>query len=658
VKTIGTLVFTLILSCFSAVAKVYDSDGSLANVQAIHNNSATVDGDTIVIPAGNFDWTGIFTASKAITLQGQGNQTTDVSNITTHGQYIRWALHQSNFTTRITGLHFHAAESTGRTWIVIGPGSATMKTVGGRATGGIRVDHNHFTAANNAAQNSPQFRSLPGTWADGVFDHNFLDYDQSWGGTEIFSIGADAQPPSGTFDRGAYSWYTPYVPGGDPLSGSSFAFYFEDNVIHRMGGWLDMNNAGNRYVVRYNVLWGHVGGHGVDSGGSLGGRIKEVYNNAFRWPPGAHSSISGITNRGGAGIYHNNRFSGISTTKIGPVGMFRLGGNSSYVGVGDGTNFYDLNARDNPLNYNGTSFPAITPLPPDPRTGAIYATGNQSVAISNNTYKLIGLDGGPTANKWKGFTYRNATKMPPESAGGQTNIQYQFGTIDTSTAGPDSTITMAGPSIAAPIPPEPTDVWEIRRVRQAFCGVGAGASGLRLGNSTRGRKRRKSNGPGQFPLFVDPNNTGTPLPPSNPRWSNQEAIGVWQWENKDRANSDSGAFTIIPFMGANPDSGRQRVTVGGTHNNVGAPPGYPTISDPARRRIGSDWNAPGFNETFAAGDPNSAMNGMWGAVVYPHPLVTGEPTPAPGAITKSQQHQKKAKKAKKRRGKGPRKLGK
>jgi hypothetical protein len=47
------------------------------------------------------------------------------------------------------------------------------------------------------------------------------------------------------------------------------------------------------------------------------------------------------------------------------------------------------------------------------------------------------------------------------------------------------------------------------------------------------------------------------------------------------------------------------------------------------------------------------MNGVWGAVVYPHPLVTGEPTSAPGAITKSQQHQKKAKKAKKKKRKRP-----
>src|SRR6266480_869956 len=68
---IGTLLFTLILSGFSAPrcgATVYQSNGSVANVQALHN--AALDGDTIKIPAGTFSWTSRLNITKGITLQG------------------------------------------------------------------------------------------------------------------------------------------------------------------------------------------------------------------------------------------------------------------------------------------------------------------------------------------------------------------------------------------------------------------------------------------------------------------------------------------------------------------------------------------------------------------------------------------------------------
>src|SRR4029450_6022825 len=70
-KTIGTLLFTLILSSFAAPrcgATVYQSNGSLANVQALHD--AAHDGDTITLPAGIFSWRARLNISKGITIQG------------------------------------------------------------------------------------------------------------------------------------------------------------------------------------------------------------------------------------------------------------------------------------------------------------------------------------------------------------------------------------------------------------------------------------------------------------------------------------------------------------------------------------------------------------------------------------------------------------
>src|SRR4029077_2183215 len=86
-KTIGTL--TLILSGFSASrcgATVYHSDGSAANVQALHN--AVLNGDTITLPVGSFTWPTSVTISKAIKLQGTGS-----------GRIIGWSGNSQTFGT-------------------------------------------------------------------------------------------------------------------------------------------------------------------------------------------------------------------------------------------------------------------------------------------------------------------------------------------------------------------------------------------------------------------------------------------------------------------------------------------------------------------------------------------------------------------------------
>src|SRR5436190_218798 len=65
------LLFILILGGVSAPrcgATVYNSNGSAANVQALHNLAS--EGDTIKIPAGTFSWTSRLNITKGITLQG------------------------------------------------------------------------------------------------------------------------------------------------------------------------------------------------------------------------------------------------------------------------------------------------------------------------------------------------------------------------------------------------------------------------------------------------------------------------------------------------------------------------------------------------------------------------------------------------------------
>src|SRR5262245_46883132 len=68
-----TLLAALFLGVASAThsgATVYQSDGSDANVQAIHDTKAH-DGDTITLPAGTFIWTTGVSLTKGITVRGQ-----------------------------------------------------------------------------------------------------------------------------------------------------------------------------------------------------------------------------------------------------------------------------------------------------------------------------------------------------------------------------------------------------------------------------------------------------------------------------------------------------------------------------------------------------------------------------------------------------------
>ena len=69
-------------------ATVYQSDGSEANVQAIHDTNAH-DGDTITFPAGIFIWITGVSLTKGITVSGQTTITgAGTANCTANDQTI------------------------------------------------------------------------------------------------------------------------------------------------------------------------------------------------------------------------------------------------------------------------------------------------------------------------------------------------------------------------------------------------------------------------------------------------------------------------------------------------------------------------------------------------------------------------------------------
>src|SRR5206468_12010053 len=107
----------MIWNGFSALATVYDSDGSSVNIQSIHDALAQ-NGDTITLPAGIFAWTTKVTISKAITLQGAGVGSTIVKDAVQSGQLIHWSL-VAGLPARLTGIEF---QDGGRTATGLAPG--------------------------------------------------------------------------------------------------------------------------------------------------------------------------------------------------------------------------------------------------------------------------------------------------------------------------------------------------------------------------------------------------------------------------------------------------------------------------------------------------------------------------------------------------------
>src|SRR5215469_10510534 len=112
-KVLGILLLILIWSGFYAPrcrAAVYYSNGSVANVQQIHDTLA-VDGDTIMLPAGTFTWNTHVRFTKAVNVQGAGISRTIINdNVPKTGgeQSVLWSFDvAAGRSIRVTGFTIH-----------------------------------------------------------------------------------------------------------------------------------------------------------------------------------------------------------------------------------------------------------------------------------------------------------------------------------------------------------------------------------------------------------------------------------------------------------------------------------------------------------------------------------------------------------------------
>ena len=203
---------------------VWPSDGSEANVQAIHDTNAH-DGDTITLPAGTFIWITGVSLTKGITVSGQTTITgAGTANCTANDQTII-IDEKSHAGGKLFKATIPAGKSFRLTGITFKGGSVT--TFGGNgaislySTGGLvqnaRIDHCHFDHLYwNAAIEL-------GGWIYGVEDHNLIEcnsqsfqaliFHDTWGGA----------------GAGNGSW------ADFPYYGSEKFWFIEDNTVLATG---------------------------------------------------------------------------------------------------------------------------------------------------------------------------------------------------------------------------------------------------------------------------------------------------------------------------------------------------------------------------------------------------------------------------------------
>jgi hypothetical protein len=282
-------------------ATVYQSDGSDANVQAIHDTYAH-DGDTITLPAGTFIWTAGVSLTKGITVSGETTITgAGTATCTADDQTIiideklrsaPGSLFKATIPAgksfRLTGITFEKGVATGGNDGAIQLGSAGMGNVLS-----ARVDHCHFYHLTWGAT-----LQILG-WTYGVDDHNLFEALSSLTHSHFITNGGTNGVSNG---NGAWADF--------PYYGSEKFWFIEDNTI--MGGFATTAGgidclSGGRYVARHNYWWDAIpNGHGTEGWAVRGMRALQIYNNVFHW---TYNPSPG-SQRSGSSIWHDNTFEG------------------------------------------------------------------------------------------------------------------------------------------------------------------------------------------------------------------------------------------------------------------------------------------------------------------------------------------------------------
>jgi hypothetical protein len=350
VRTPGAILCTLLLSGFLALrcgATVYHSNGSVANVQALHN--AAKDGDTITLPAGTFSWTSRLNITKGITLQGATTiigagtgfpRITDATiikdNTPRRGSGVLgiiWAEMRSSQSFRLTGVTFAPGSST-----KMPPGSAAIQLTSHDSAPctRVRIDHCHFASLYQGKM------IAIGGWVYGVADHNVITCRNTYSFLVMHGAYGGTSQYNGNGAWADYPWY-----------GTGKFWFIEDNTI--TNGNID-SYFGGRWVARHNYLKNTLPStHGTEGGSFRGVRAVEFYDNIVNWT----LTFGGGGQRSGTSMWHDNTFIGREPNVWG-MSNFRQSviRTNPVWGFSDGTSPWDANDTEG----NGTFVPGHPPF--------------------------------------------------------------------------------------------------------------------------------------------------------------------------------------------------------------------------------------------------------------------------------------------------------
>ena len=337
-----TFVSILILSGFAGRcgATVYNSDGSAANVQALHD--AALNGDTITLPAGTFTWANGVTISKAIKIQGAGSgriigqsrsnvavgtgsktfttqadlsiatgdtlriESMPLDNGTTDGRgtwmqgtvtsYSGTTLTMNVITSGGSGTHdFWKIETIPATTINHGTDANTMFTLNESSAGSIELTGIRFTQFNAPSQNANGIVIGSTTNGQPVLVHdcwfsqpsvNHVAILPTTNQGVIWNCSFDASPFTlaslaiqHKILTGSNSWTSASTMGAADTTGKS-NLYVEDCDFHAYLNCGD-NDDNGRMVVRHCMFDNAgFGTHGADTS-DYGQRHFEIYDSEF-----------------------------------------------------------------------------------------------------------------------------------------------------------------------------------------------------------------------------------------------------------------------------------------------------------------------------------------------------------------------------------------
>jgi hypothetical protein len=274
-------------------ATVYKCDGSQSDCQNKVNGAS--DGDTVVVPAGSFRWTGpIFLSGKAITFQGQGIGSTIITGAAGKQVFFNQVTTQAKASFRITGM---TLKTTGTSGLQInasgGPSNAGLY--------GFRIDH--IDIQGNA-----------GIFIGGII-WGLIDHCTFEGDADMVTVYAynEADFPLGPNGEGATSYSLPLNLG------TKEAVYVEDCTFTETSGALAVNDMqyGARMVFRHNTAsTTYIQTHSA-RGSNRGGGLKwEIYNNTWN---GNGRAFRGIMMLSGTGVIFNNTISGYTDSSTGTI---------------------------------------------------------------------------------------------------------------------------------------------------------------------------------------------------------------------------------------------------------------------------------------------------------------------------------------------------